>query len=308
MRNLPNKKKSTALPLMMAAAGHIIWGFSFLFSKVAQQTATAQVFLSMRFILAFLMLSVIGVVKKEKLQFRGRNWLPLIALCITEPLYFYCETFGIYYTNATFAGVILAVVPVVSMAVSALLLKEYPTRRQKYFSILPVLGVIIMTAAGQEMGIIEPIGVVLLICCCLSSALYKTANRGSASQFSTFERTYYVIAVCMVVFTIDAFRTVDFSLGAYLAPLSAPTAGSYIFSVLMLSVFCSIVAGFMVNYAAARMSVVSLATMGALMTITAAFAGVVFLNEPVSALSLAGTVLIIYGIRQVTRPGNSCES
>ena len=84
---------------------------------------------------------------------------------------------------------ILAVVPVVSMAVSALLLKEYPTRRQKYFSILPVLGVIIMTAAGQEMGIIQPIGVVLLICCCLSSALYKTANRGSAGQFSTFERT-----------------------------------------------------------------------------------------------------------------------
>lgn len=56
------------------------------------------------------------------------------------------------------------------------------------------------------------------------------------------------------------------------------------------------------NYAASRMSVVSLATMGALMTITAAFAGVVFLNEPVSVLSLAGTVLIIYGIRQVTRP------
>ena len=68
MRDLSNEKKSTALPLVMAAAGHIIWGFSFLFSKVAQQTATAQVFLSMRFILAFLMLSVIGVVKKEKLQ------------------------------------------------------------------------------------------------------------------------------------------------------------------------------------------------------------------------------------------------
>jgi drug/metabolite transporter (DMT)-like permease len=212
VRNLPNEKKSTALPLVMAAAGHIIWGFSFLFSKVAQQTATAQVFLSMRFILAFLMLSLIGAVKKEKLHFRGRKWLPLIALCITEPLYFYCETFGIYYTNATFAGVILAVVPVVSMAVSALLLKEYPTRRQKYFCILPVLGVIIMTAAGQEMGIIQPVGVVLLICCCLLSALYKTANRGSSGEFSTFERTYYVIAVCMVVFTIDAFRTVDFSL------------------------------------------------------------------------------------------------
>jgi len=73
--------------------------------------------------------------------------------------------------------------------------------------------------------------------------------------------------------------------------------------VFILSLFCSIVAGYMVNYAAARMSVVSLATVGTLTTITAAFAGVIFLAEPMNAMSLAGTLLILYGIRQVTRSG-----
>ena len=50
------------------------------------------------------------------------------------------------------------------------------------------------------------------------------------------------------------------------------------------------------------MPVVNLAIIGTMMTITAAFAGVIFLQEPVSAMSLAGTVLILYGIRQVTKP------
>ena len=118
------------MPLIMAAAGHIIWGFSYLFAKVAMESAPVQVFLSMRFILAFLMLSVLVLTGREKLRFKGRNWGPLIALCIAEPLYFYFETFGIYYTNATFSGVVMAVVPVVSMAVSALFLKEYPAKRQ----------------------------------------------------------------------------------------------------------------------------------------------------------------------------------
>ena len=296
------------LPLLMAAGGNIIWGFSFLFTRVALQNAPVQVYLSMRFILAFLMLSAMILTGHKTLRFRGRNWMPLIALCITEPLYFYFETFGIYYTNATFSGVILAVVPVVSMVVSALLLKEYPTKRQALFCILPVAGVILMTAAGQEMGIIRPIGVMLLLCTCLTSAVYKTANRGSSEEFTTFERTYYVIGVCMVVFTFDAFRIVGFDFSKYMAPLFSPSAGAYICSVVILSVFCSIVAGFMVNYAAARMSVVSIASVGTLTTITAAFAGIVFLKEPMSAMSLAGTLLILYGIRQVTRPDSPEES
>lgn len=303
MQNMLNERKNTAMPLIMAAAGHIIWGFSYLFAKVAMESAPVQVFLSMRFILAFLMLSVLVLTGREKLRFKGRNWGPLIALCIAEPLYFYFETFGIYYTNATFSGVVMAVVPVVSMAVSALFLKEYPAKRQVYFSVLPVAGVILMTVAGQEMGIIHPLGVILLICGCFTSAVYKTANRGSADQFTTFERTYYVIAVCMVVFTFDAFRTVGFDPAEYIAPLTSPGAAGYISSVFILSLFCSIVAGYMVNYAAARMSVVSLATVGTLTTITAAFAGVLFLHEPMNAMSLAGTLLILYGIRQVTKSG-----
>ena len=300
MRNLSNiKNNTTAMPIIAAAAGHIIWGFSFLLAKVAMQSAEAPVYLSIRFILALFLLTMMVVCGREKLTFRGKNWTPMILLCIAEPLYFYFESYGIYYTNATFAGVILAVVPVVSMVVAAIFLKEYPSRRKALFSIIPVIGVIVMTIAGEELGIIRPIGVVLLICCCISSAVYKTANRGSAAEFTTFERTYYVILVCTVVFTIDAFRTVGFDPAKYLDPLSEP---SFVVSVVMLAVFCSIVSGFFVNYAAARMSVVNLATIGTLMTITAAFAGVIFLKEPVSAMSLAGTVLILYGIRQVTKP------
>ena len=294
-----SKKNNLLLPTVMAVAGNIIWGFSFLFSKVAMQHAGVTTCLSMRFILAFLILNLFVLTGREKLRFRGRNWKPLILLCISEPAYFYFETYGIYYTNATFSGVLLAVVPVVSLVVAAILLKEYPTRRQTLFSFLPVVGVILMTIAGHEMGIIQPIGVILLICCCFSSAFYKTFNRSSSAEFSTFERTYYVILVCGIVFTIDALRSLDFDFAKYLEPLSSVP---YVLSIFMLSLFCSIVAGMMVNHAAARMPVVNLATIGTIMTITAAFAGVIFMNEPMSAMSLAGTLLIIYGIRQVTKP------
>lgn len=291
--------KKAMLPMAGAAAGNIIWGVSFLFSRIAIQSAAVEVTLSMRFILAFLLMHLMVVTGREKITLKGRNLKPLILLCISEPIYFYFETFGIYYTNATFAGVVLAAVPVVSLVVALLLLKEYPTRRQAIFSVLPVIGVILMTISGSEMGVVQPVGVVLLVLCCVASAGYKVANRKSSEGFSTFERTYFVQLACAIVFTIDAVRVCWGDPAKYFAPLSNPL---YVAAILFLSIFCSVVAGMFVNYAAARMSVVKLATFGTISTVCAAFAGVIFLDEPISAMSLAGTVLIIYGIRQVTKP------
>lgn len=295
-------KNETTIPIITAVAGNVIWGFSFLFARIAMKTAPVVVYLSIRFILAFLLLNIFILSGKEKVSLRGKKIMPLLLLSIAEPIYFYFETFGIVYTNATFAGVILAVVPVVSLAAAALVLKEYPTRRQTLFCILPVAGVILMTISGKEMGIIRPIGVFLLICCCLTSAVYKIANRKSAEEFTAFERTYFVLLICAIWFTMAAVRETGGNLSEYLAPLHVP---SFVFAVIILSVFCSVAAGLLVNYAAARMPVVNLATFGTLTSVVAAFAGILFLDEPMSAMSLAGTVLILYGIWQVTRPENA---
>jgi drug/metabolite transporter (DMT)-like permease len=69
-----------------------------------------------------------------------------------------------------------------------------------------------------------------------------------------------------------------------------------------LSLLCSIVAGLLVNYATGHMSVFKVSSFGALSTLCSAFAGVVFLKEPVSWMLLLGAVLILVGVRQVTKP------
>ena len=81
-----------------------------------------------------------------------------------------------------------------------------------------------------------------------------------------------------------------------------PGKTTFVIMVLILSVFCSISCNVMVNYAAGRMSVVQMATYSGLTTICSMFSGIIFLKEPVNALSLLGTALIVYGIWQVSRP------
>lgn len=163
-------KKSAWLPLAMASLGQIIWGFSVLFSKVALQTAAPDILL---FLLAALIMTFMIVFKKATVSFRGKRWKPLLLLAVTEPIYFYFESYGILYTNATFAGVVLAVVPIIAIVLAILFLKEFPTKRQAAFCLLPVVGVMLMTASGNSLGVIRPVGVAFLMGACLSSAAYK---------------------------------------------------------------------------------------------------------------------------------------
>lgn len=299
MSELPSVRKNPLFyPIAAGVLGNVIWGFSYLFTRIAQRSAPPMVQLSIRFLLAFALMNLLLLTGREKLSLRGKRLAPLLLLSVTEPLYFFCESYGIYYTNSTFAGVTLAIVPVVSLLLAIPILREYPTGRQVAFSFLPILGVVLITLADRAAGVIRPLGVALLIGACLLAALYRIANRGSSAEFTAFERAYAVIGTCCLVFTAIACITVRGDLGVYWSVLHSRP---FLFSTLALSIFCSVAANLLVNYAASSLPVVTISNLGSIITICAMFVGVIFLHEPISPLSLFGSLLVLAGIWLVTR-------
>ncbi len=291
-------EKKEWIPIAAAGLGHAIWGTGYLFSRVALQIAGTDILLSMRFSLAVLLMTVLILFGKAKVSFLGKNPKPLILLAVTELACFFFESYGILYTNATFAGVVSAVSPVVAIWLAILFLREYPSKRQALFCLLPVAGVIIMTVSGNSLGIVRPIGVVCMLCTCVISAAYKTANRKAAAEFTPFERTYVVLLACAIAFTLSALLKVKGDLSVYFAPLSERP---FRVSLIVLSVFSSVAANMLINYAAGQISVTRLTSMGSLTTLCSMFAGVIFLKEPTSAGLFLGAALVLVGIRQVIR-------
>ena len=204
---VPSAASRNALALAAVTMGNVIWGFTFLFTRVALRTTDPAVMLSLRFVVAFLLLNVLLLTGHEKVSFRGKNPKGILALTVTEIAYFYFESYGVLYTNATFSGMVLAVSPIVAIVLAMVFLKEYPTRRQALFCVLPVVGVMLIVSAGKTLGVITPIGALFLLCSCLTSGAYKTANRKAAEEFSPFERTYVMIGGCALVFTAAALFT-----------------------------------------------------------------------------------------------------
>lgn len=287
--------------VLAGALGNVIWGFSFLFIKIALRAVPdPNVLLAHRFTLSTLLMLGMMLAGKGRLSFKGKNWRPVVLLLTMQLTYYLFESYGILYTNSLVAGLVLALVPIVTIGTGALLLKEYPTRRQALFCIMPVIGVILMTISGKELGAITWIGMLFLLLTLLSSALYKTASRKAAAEFDPFERTFMVLAISAVFFSCMGIGAVKGDMGAFFAPF---TDWTYVLAVLALSVFCSIVAGILVNYATSHMSVFKVSSFGSLSTLCSTFAGVFILHEPANWMLFLGGALIIVGIWQVTRSG-----
>lgn len=293
-------KNKTLLPVLFAALGNIIWGFSFLFTKIGLGASPdPNVMLAHRFIIATLFMLVLMLMGKGKLSFKGKNWKPIVLMLVMQVLYYFLETYGVLYTNATISGLVLAVVPVVTIGTGALFLKEYPTPRQALFCLMPVAGVILMTVSGKELGVVTPIGIVLLLLTLLTSAFYKTVNRKAAEEFTSFERSFLVLGNAALVFSFVGMGSVDWNIKTFVSPLLHT---DYLLSVLCLGLLCSVAAQLLTNYASGKMSVFKMSSFGALSTLCSVFAGVVFLREPMNITLLVGAVLILIGIRQVTKP------
>ena len=177
-------------------------------------------------------------------------------------------------------------------------LGERPSKRQKVFCLLPTAGVVIMTAAGSSMGIIKPLGVIFLFASQLVAAAVKLFNKKSSVEFSAFERTYALMISNAIFFTIKSMIDLRGNLQTYFEPLKN---SEYLVALVMLCVFCGIVANLLVNYACGMMSVTKISTFSTIATICSAFGGVLLLHEPITWVTFLGSTLIIIGIWQVTK-------
>lgn len=286
-----------ALGVIAATLANVIWGLSFLFITEALKYVTGTVMLAHRFLISAVIVSIILLVRGQKISFKGKDWKSPLLMIVTQLVYYIFETLSLQYSNTTLAGLVLAAVPVVTIFTGAAFLKEIPTRRQALLCLLPVAGVIMMTVYGNELGALRPFGILFLLLACFASALYKTALRKSAQDFDSWERTFFILTALAAFFAIPGLREVHWSITAFFAPLANR---QYLLAALFLSLLCSVAANVLLNYAGGKMEVMKLASFGALSSLCTMVSGVLILHEPVNLGLLIGAVLILVGIHQLT--------
>lgn len=280
--------------LLGAMMSSVIFGLSFLFAKVALNTGIPpKILLTYRFLVAFLGMVVFLFVGKQELNLKGKPvyLLGLISLC--QPIgYFIGESYGLVHSTAGFASMMIALIPIVTLGAGALFLKEYPSRGQVLFSLLSILGVLLLALGEKAEGRVTFEGILFLSMAVLCATGFNVISRYSAAKFSAFERTFGMFFSGCVFFFFLGFQEANWNLSVLFSYWSLPVFVSVIF----LGILSSIVAFFLMNVAFAHVPLAKMAILGNLVPVISVVAGILFLGEPASLRGFFSLALVIIGV------------
>ena len=304
------QKKQHTLSLVFALLSAVIFGMSFMFSKLALEVAQPTVLLAFRFITAFAAMSLVigcnalvGRIRGRTLfafSLKGKPIGSLVLLGLVQPvLYFFCENYGILYTSSAVAGTIIAVVPIACILMDVLVLHEKVTRRQILCAVLCIGGVALIYMGGETH--ISLLGLVLLLMTVGCDAAYYTLSHKAAAKFTAFEVTYVMFTVGMVFFIPAALIQGAGHMAETFLP--AVQSGSFWGAVIYLGLVSSVVAYFLLNFANAHLTVSEASLFSNVTTVVSVLAGVVLLKEPFGLWQIIGVVVICVCVYAANAPG-----
>lgn len=278
-----------------ALATNVIFGFSFLFSKVALSYAHPLVIIAVRFSVAFFVLTALWLTGVFKMSFRGKPKGRLLVMALAQPvLYYICELYGIKLTSSALSGVIISLVPVAVMILSTLFLRERPTIRQILFSILSLIAVAVISTSSNDGNESTALGILLLLGAVTCASVFNILSRKESREYSPIERTYVMFLCGTVAFNLIAGAT--FKTEYIPEIMSAVSHPEFIGSIAYLSILSSIVAFLLYNYSTTILPPVKSASYSNLITVVSVLAGIFILGEAMSALTLICCTVVIIGV------------
>lgn len=288
-------KNRQFLGIMCALCANLIFGFSFIFSKLALNVSQPLIILSVRFSVAFIFLNILWLLGAFKINLKAKQKTKLILMAIAQPLlYFIFELYGLSLVSSALSGVIIALVPVAVMIFSSLFLHEKPTLIQAIFTLLSIVGVSAISIISNDGSKNHFLGIILLIGAVICASIFNILSRSEAETFTPFERTYIMFLVGSVGFNLIAI----FNFKAKFIPLvfEAVTNKTFIISIIYLAIISSVLAFLLYNFSTSNISVVQSSSFSNIITVVTVLAGVLILKEFLTALQYILCGIIILGV------------
>jgi len=284
---LPRATRHRALPVLAILAVTVIWGLSFVSSKVVLNAGVPPLtMVALRFLLTSAILGALLRLREPRGRVPAKAALPLAASGLVGiTLYFFFESRGIRLTSASHASLIIATIPVFTLAAESLVYKT-PIRWLAALGIaLSVAGTFLLVRGSVAAGTLA--GDLLMFGACLSWVAYNMLSRDLHRSLSDLAITAWQAIVGTTVLVLLALTERRFWV-----PLSVPVVLNLVF----LAVLSSAVGNFLYVYGLSRLGPATVTPFLNLIPVVSAIGGVALLGESLDAWQIAGGVVIIVGV------------
>lgn len=290
---------------LAAISYSLIIGLSFMFVKVALTVANPIDTLAHRFSIAFISIVIFMSFTKNRVKIGKQDIMRILPLAILYPLAFFTfQVLGLVKISSSEAGIIQATIPVFTLILASVLLKEKSSHLQLLFIGLSVAGVIFMlymSNGGASAGNIIGSGLILLSA--LAVSFYNVFARKLTRQYSLITLTYMMTFCGFVIFNGVAIgnHVVNQTLPQFFKPF---IHGDFVIAIFYLGILSSLVTSYLSNYALSILEASKMSVFSNLATFITILAGVILLKEAFHLYHLIGGVSIVVGVIGTNYFGN----
>ncbi len=280
--------------LALATLTVILWGVSFPVSRVAVREIPPLALATGRFLLATALL--LPAARRRGLSI-ARADLPAILLLglLGVTLYFALENYGLVFTTASHASLIVATVPLGSAAVEAFRRRRLPRPLPIAGMLVAMLGVAIIVRPDGA-GARGLFGDVLVLGAMAAWVAYTFVARGLMARYPALSVTAATMAAGAA--TLLPLAVVE----AFLVPLRAPSPTAWA-ALAYLGLLCSAAAYLLWNVALPVLGMSLANNLLNVVPLVSVLTGVLVLGEPWTRSIAVGGALVIAGVIVVERTG-----
>lgn len=269
----------------------VIWGTTFISTKILLADFQPVEILFFRFVMGFLVLLAAYPRRLRTADYKQELTFVLAGLC-GICLYYLLENIALTFTLASNVGVIISVAPFFTAILAHFAMKSEEKLRSQFFIgfVVAMAGIILISFNGRELEL-NPLGdllavVAALVWACYSILTKKISSFGYPVILSTRRTFFYGI-----LFMIPALFLFDFQ-----ADLSRFTNITYLFNILYLGLGASALCFVTWNFAVKELGAVKTSVYIYMVPVITVVTSVLILHEQLTLLAGIGTVLTLIGL------------
>ena len=281
-----------------ATVGHItalitivIWGTTFISTKIPLTDFTPIEILFFRFLLGLLVLIAVYPKrlrikdKKQELTFVAAG---LCGIC----LYYLLENIALTYTMASNVGVIISVAPFFTAVLSHVFLKTEEKLKVQFFVgfVVAMIGICLISFNGKELEL-NPIGDILAVVAALVWAVYSLLTRKISSYGLNTVGTTRKIFTYGILFMLPFLFVLDFNLD-----VQKVIKPEYVLNLIYLGLGASALCFVTWNYAVGVLGTVKTSVYIYIVPVITATSSVIVLKEKITWVAAIGIGLTLIGL------------
>lgn len=252
--------------------------------KLYEQGMNTNSVLFSRFSMAWIIVSIILIIRKENLKVTKKEFGTLTALGLLFTASSMTLYFSFHYIAAGVASTLLFTYPIMTAVIMGLLFKERAGLKTIVAIVLSLVGVLLLYWSDAG-GALNTLGVVLVLVSALTYAIYIIVVNRCPLEMSSFKINFYVILYCAIGMAVFAWLTGQ--------PLRLPHNAVSWFYATWLAVVPATLSLVLMVYASKYVGATPTAILGALEPLTAVLIGIFVFNESFGLRLAFGIVLIL---------------